>query len=428
MLYKLKNNIELKCGFKIKSRGDCIVLESIILIETDMFISYNTLRRFFGVVRGTFPSKKTLNILSKYVGYKNYVEFCMAYPKKRNWRINEDIYRNIIIDPNNALTIIQQELIKLDDYLEILITLICRLIIEKDITILRRIFNSTLLNPKQFNYSELIFFGNCVGPMISQVNFNTTKLIKTKYFTKTIFNSYIDLNSLNTNYGLYAKKLSEISNDRQEILFSNCLLQLKNKLNNKKVINIDTSLSADEIHPILYGRYMGTFIMGNDNLGVLKTKFRDFLDLISNKKAKSDFLYEFVFASILCRNLGLLHITFKETTKYKISKPYYQEYHYSLFELGHAFIQLDRGKKIHKEINLIKTKSFFRNSHKDFATLFISILEYHNSNKGKKELSNYKKLAQRLNFPYLNEDYCISYFNHGKLKGKIYTELTKKQV
>ena len=68
MLYKLKNNIELKCGFKIKSRGDCIVLESIILIETDMFISYNTLRRFFGVVRGTFPSKKTLNILSKYVG------------------------------------------------------------------------------------------------------------------------------------------------------------------------------------------------------------------------------------------------------------------------------------------------------------------------------------------------------------------------
>ena len=50
MLYQLKNNISIKSGFKIKTRGDCIRLASMISIETDDDISYNTLRRFYGIV------------------------------------------------------------------------------------------------------------------------------------------------------------------------------------------------------------------------------------------------------------------------------------------------------------------------------------------------------------------------------------------
>ena len=76
MLYQLKNNISTKSGFKIKNRGDCVRLSSMISIETDYDLSYNTLRRFYGIVKGTAPSERTLNILSKYVGFSSYKDFC----------------------------------------------------------------------------------------------------------------------------------------------------------------------------------------------------------------------------------------------------------------------------------------------------------------------------------------------------------------
>ena len=63
-----------------------------ISIETDGDISYNTLRRFYGIIQGTSPSEKTLNILSKYVGFKSYKDFCFNYPQKKNWAINQKIY------------------------------------------------------------------------------------------------------------------------------------------------------------------------------------------------------------------------------------------------------------------------------------------------------------------------------------------------
>ena len=80
MLYQLKNNVSYKCGFKIKNRGDCVRLSQMISMELGIDLSYNTLRRLYGIVQGTSPSSTTLNTLSKYVGYNSYVDFC-ASPK-----------------------------------------------------------------------------------------------------------------------------------------------------------------------------------------------------------------------------------------------------------------------------------------------------------------------------------------------------------
>ena len=51
MIYQLKNKTSQKCGFKIKNRGDCLRLSEMILMETGIDLSYNTLRRFYGVVK-----------------------------------------------------------------------------------------------------------------------------------------------------------------------------------------------------------------------------------------------------------------------------------------------------------------------------------------------------------------------------------------
>ena len=53
-------------GFKIKSLKDSKRLSQIIAKENDINISYNTIRRFFGVVKNVQASKFTLDTLSKF--------------------------------------------------------------------------------------------------------------------------------------------------------------------------------------------------------------------------------------------------------------------------------------------------------------------------------------------------------------------------
>ena len=146
---------------KIKNRGDCVRLSQMISIELGVDLSYNTLRRLYGIVQGTSPSNTTLNI-SKYVGYNSYVDFCAAYSKE-NWDIHQKIYNHIVVEPKSALNLMENEFSSPEDYLELLITLIGGLSVTKNIEVLKLVFNSPLLDPKRYNYSEILYLGNCIG-------------------------------------------------------------------------------------------------------------------------------------------------------------------------------------------------------------------------------------------------------------------------
>ena len=63
MIHTLKKEIERKIDREIKNRGDCEFLSLMILEVLDETISYNTLKRFFGLTKFTKPNIKTLNIL-----------------------------------------------------------------------------------------------------------------------------------------------------------------------------------------------------------------------------------------------------------------------------------------------------------------------------------------------------------------------------
>ena len=63
MVDELKKITINKSGVQINTSGDCILLSDIITEKTGDFISYNTLRRLFGLVSFVKPSINTLNIL-----------------------------------------------------------------------------------------------------------------------------------------------------------------------------------------------------------------------------------------------------------------------------------------------------------------------------------------------------------------------------
>lgn len=76
MISKLKTEVEIKYGRKITYQKDCNNLSDIILTSNKEYISPATLRRVFGfLATNSNPSRVTLDILSRFVGFKNWEDF-----------------------------------------------------------------------------------------------------------------------------------------------------------------------------------------------------------------------------------------------------------------------------------------------------------------------------------------------------------------
>ena len=76
MVQNLLSEVTKTSGIAIHTRGDCELLSALILEETDQFISYNTLRRLYGLAASRNPRQQTLNTLARFCGYGGYREFC----------------------------------------------------------------------------------------------------------------------------------------------------------------------------------------------------------------------------------------------------------------------------------------------------------------------------------------------------------------
>ena len=93
MISRLKNEVVKTCGFDVKHRGQCELLSKLILERTDQFISYNTLRRLWGLAPGGEPHTKTLDVLAQFCGYASYARYNNVAPKLAFWRQQAELHR-----------------------------------------------------------------------------------------------------------------------------------------------------------------------------------------------------------------------------------------------------------------------------------------------------------------------------------------------
>ena len=136
MLKILKKKTSEKVGFKIKDLSSCIQLSNIILENIDEFVSYNTLRRLYKIVKGTdLPSKKTLDILSRFNGYHNYQHFIKTYKFENKWKLQNDVYE---IQNSNDLNLLINFLNKVlkskENHVSIVIQILRELLLQKNTT------------------------------------------------------------------------------------------------------------------------------------------------------------------------------------------------------------------------------------------------------------------------------------------------------
>ncbi|HET7898866.1 MAG TPA: hypothetical protein VFL47_14375 [Flavisolibacter sp.] len=72
----LKREVEKVYGKKVVAYSDCLTLSKEISNRTGFQLNVNTLRRFFGLVKASYlPSLTTLDILSRFCGFKSFEQF-----------------------------------------------------------------------------------------------------------------------------------------------------------------------------------------------------------------------------------------------------------------------------------------------------------------------------------------------------------------
>jgi hypothetical protein len=411
----LKKELELKLGQKIKNRGDAELLAHAIQETIDHQISYNTIRRFFGVSTNVKPNNNTLNILAKFIGFKNYIHFTQTHSFREKKNLSEIVYKAIYNEDNEEIISLVKKIKKTpEDFVSFIILLVRELIYIKNYHILNNIFDLKEMEFKTFSYSEVLLIGNSTGLLLRKNPMDNYILLKNRNFLHCVYSSFVDYSNINGFYGEWGKFVVRNKVDKEMIIFSNAILQLRKYLNQEKIQNDFGELACNnKLHPILCSRLLSLSFLNSPGQ---KT------DEILNKYIKShskkkqiyvDYLYELFITAIYSKNISLMKSLIDIMNVSRISTFTYQKDHLNMYYFMCLFYNQSVKNKaeVKKYLKLINV-SFFKPCYEDFADLLFQIFWYHHvKNKTTKEShkNKYLELAEKLNYSYFDEKFLLEY-------------------
>jgi hypothetical protein len=414
MIDYLKKLTIKNAGFEIIDRGDCQLLSELIIEKIDETVSYNTLRRIFGLANYVKPNTSTLDTLARFNGYKNYVHFLKINPYEAYWSDKEKLYHLLHDDSESLLHFLNGMDYKSEQALNFMISLCRELVYLDQQALLNEVFHSDFFNERHFSYSETLHFGNSVGMLFKTYSLSDDKLLLNPNFLKYVYCIYVDYSNLNGYYGDWCLYVSTTTSDIQIKCFSLAVLELKKYLNGLPVsYDFFSSLSISDFHPILIGRLFSVQLLsyqyGSNDITV-------FFNTIKKSPPENvlDFLYEPIIVALLSRNFLLMDMILKFILNEKVKvNYYYHEHHMNLFRL----LTLFNSKFESNELTTLKNKDFvleegyFKYSYKEIIMLLIYVYKFHTSEDADFQLNAYKLLSKKLNYPLFSKVYLFNYFN-----------------
>jgi hypothetical protein len=409
----LKKRLEKKIGTSITNRGDCELLSNIILEVMDIEISFNTLRRLYGIIPSTNPNKKTLNTLAQFLGYKNYSHFTQNYNYKEKIDLTEIIYNTLAEnDPEEIINIVNKTKNNNQDFITMIIILIRELWHNENYNLINRIFKLKALDFNSFSYFEVLKLGNTIGLLIRAKSNIPPKLLSNINFLECIFLIFVDYSSLNKYYG-DALKVLRRNNIRYDItLFTTAVLEFRSFLNNKSTNEMDFDIIYKaKLHPILSGRLLSLKLLDAD-LGKTKEIIKTHRSAFKGEYSWITHFYELFTTSILLRNTEIMSYLI-EKVSVKINFHYQKNQLNSFYLMCLFYYKLIGDIKNEKKYLKIFKLSYCRESYKDFITLLYHVYLF-NSSKNKIEKNKLKNkyinISEKLNYPFFSEDFLLNYF------------------
>jgi hypothetical protein len=414
MKVKLKEITEKKIGFKIKSLNDSKRLSEIIANEIDLEISYNTIRRFFGVVKNVKASNYTLDIVSKFNGFDNYTDFIVNYRLSNKWKqefeITKIIHKN---EDDKLLEYIENKLNQTRSFNLKLIQIIRELLLVGNFNLVRAIFEIDKMNAKNFNYDDTVLIGMSIGHVIHLIDIKNkefNELILNENFQDLVITIFVDYGNLKTYYSKIIEIIHANSSRKNILEFSKGILNL-NIYFNKKLNNSFYSLKIEEdFHPILKSRIFAQYLLTDDNDIIHKLanyhktyQMKGYLEI--------EYLFEIIFTSIITRKFEVMKWIIEKVKEEEDYKFFYKYEHYN----NYLFMKLIYYTKTN---NLTKAVSFeqnftlqvFSKSYEKMALLYYYVYKFHTDN-NLENLNAYTKLAKKVNSSFFTKRYLLEYFN-----------------
>ena len=308
MIAILKKEIENKLDQKILNRGDCELLSNAILETIDIKISYNTIRRLFGLAPNVKANKKTLNTLSKYIGYKHYIHFTQTYLQKEPKNLSVLVFRAVYnADKAEIIKLVQNTKSSHEDFVSFIIILSRELLYNKQYSILNQVFELDELAYEKFSYSEALFIGNSIGLLLRKQNLKDQPFLNNTNFLRCVYLTFVDYSNLNGYYADWTKIINKSKKTKELEIFTKAIQEFRNFLNKRTVKDSFKKLAFNTtLHPILCSRLLSVKIIANkyDNLEPILDEY--YLIHSKHKSKILEYTFELFIIAITIKNMVLM--------------------------------------------------------------------------------------------------------------------------
>tara|TARA_B110000046_G_scaffold171428_1_gene192260 strand:- start:35159 stop:36409 length:1251 start_codon:yes stop_codon:yes gene_type:complete len=416
MITILKTITHKKVGFKINNYNNSKRLSEIISIETGIELNYNTIRRFFGVVKSVKPSNHTLDTLSKLNGYENYNDFIINYSYKNKWESDfkffELLQKN---DDERVLNYVTDHLHHGRSFLLKFVHLVRELILTKNYKLLSKVFSLKEMNPSEFIFEDIIYLGTCIGPLCHHIDLNQKseqQLILNRNFQNIVTLIYVDYENLEGYYSQLIRFIYKNSKDTEIKVFCEGVLNLNIYLNNNPKKNFFVLTDQKQFHPILKSRIVAQelFYPEVDHLKILED-----YSLKNQLKTQTniDYFFEIIFNSIVTKNFGVMKWIIDNLTEFSTSKSFYKFEHYENFVLMNLlyYCKIEDRNSCEIWLGSISFNNFNRSYEKLFQQ-YVYIFKYHYYSTGKKsQLEAYTKANKNMYKNFFSTSYFLEYFS-----------------
>jgi len=266
MIENLLSEVTKAARIEIENRGDCELLSSLILEETDQFISYNTLRRLYGLAPGGKPRRQTLDALALFSGYVDYRNFCSTQPKLNLWKRKAEL-SHLLAESNFTETVewfkgVEGQLFKLD----LLLTAMRELYLSNRDQDMIQLLDSGAYDIVNQSYSYQIQVAVSLGLLIREQPLDGRfGLLSHPKMVEAVYLRLVDYSALNGYYGHWTRELQLSPPTHESAVFIHCLIQLIAFLNCEQLPSID--MDNLRVHPCpsaLLGRIFTVYLMQGD--------------------------------------------------------------------------------------------------------------------------------------------------------------------
>ena len=411
LLQKVKNKI----GREIKTRGDCQLISNAIYETLDVDLSYNTIRRLYGLAPAVNPSINTLNAIANFCGYKNFAHFTQTHRYAKKSNISQLVYRAIYhCDEVEIINLVKSTKKSSEDFIGFIINLTRELLYNGQYLILDQVYLLKELNYENFSYSEILELGNSIGLQLRKVKIKEDSLLINTNFLRCVYLTFVDYSNLNGYYGAWTTLISQKNNTKEIRTFTRAILELKQFLNNKEVKdNFGDLAFGKDLHPILCSRLIAIKILTHNKDETIDILDKYFTVHSVKKSIQLDYSYELFFIAIITKNT-----TFMRYLINIIEGPtsfYYQKHHMNSFYLMCMFYyKLTQDNSNQKKYALLFDPLYIRYSYEDFILVLHNIYLYADTTGMKRRAivrADYTQLCKKLQYPYFSEEFFGEYFN-----------------